>query len=36
MLHVGWDAWGEPVHLNIVEEWLETQPSFSSFEQHHD
>ena len=36
MLHVGWDAWGEPVHLNHIESWLETQPSYSSFENHHD
>lgn len=36
MLHVGWDAWGEPVHLRHIESWLETQPSYSSFENHHD
>ena len=36
MLHVGWDAWGEPVHLKHIEEWLESQPSFSSFEHHID
>lgn len=36
MLHVGWDAWGEPVNIKHIEAWLETLPSFSSFENHHD
>lgn len=36
MLHVGWDAWGEPVNVKHVEAWLDTIPSFSSFEIHHD
>lgn len=36
MLHVGWDAWGEPVNIKHIEAWLETMPSFSSFENHHD
>lgn len=36
MLHVGWDAWGEPVNLKYIDEWLTTLPSYTSFENHHD
>lgn len=36
MLHVGWDAWREPVHLKHVEAWLETTPSYTSFDRHQD
>lgn len=36
MLHVGWDAWGEPVNINFIEGWLDTLPSYSSFEHHQD
>lgn len=36
MLHVGWDAWGEPVNIKLVETWLDTQPSYTSFNRHHD
>lgn len=36
MLHVGWDAWQEPVHIKHVAAWLETVPSYISFERHQD
>lgn len=36
MLHVGWDAWGEPVPLHVINEWLSLMPSYTSFENHHD
>lgn len=34
MLHVGWDAWGKLVPLHTVAEWLENQPTYTSFNNH--